>query len=369
MLIILALLIVILVVSILNSYGFIHSELYLPSHDAILTVWFGSLAPFCEESSSEDNMYALHYAERSKLFFVILMMIFILVDVPNSSGLLRSVVYPPCRDIILIAVEVVYIVFFVIMMPFKCLYRFVKMIVYELYHAILVAIWDAPLNIWKILIHIPYNLYEGLKTFVNNSISTLIHRAIHVGLMLLFVDSVIQMNVLRNFEMIQQLLYGFQRSLALFVNKITSENDMHAPHDVESFLETETHALHYAERSKLFFVILMLVFILVDAPSNSGLLRSVLFPSCRGIILIAWEVVYILFVVHTMPFKILYKFMKMVAYEFHDLLIAISAIPLNIWNILTSIPDNLNAGLNTYFYDNSKSALIVHIGLVLLFLE
>lgn len=160
---------------------------------------------------TENIANAPHYAERSKLFFAVLMIVFILVDIPSSSGFLRSVVYPPCCDLILIVWEIVYIVLIAILMPFKTLYRLVvEIVVYELYD-ILLAICYMPVGIGNILIYFPYNLYEGLKTyFFDNSWPALLQRTVHIGLLLVFLDSVIQMHLLRMFEKIQ-LTHRFQR--------------------------------------------------------------------------------------------------------------------------------------------------------------
>ncbi|XP_061185087.1 E3 ubiquitin-protein ligase rnf213-alpha-like [Saccostrea echinata] len=182
-----------------------------------ISAWRNGTCPLCREqiksynraqqvspTAAESTADAPNYAERSKMYVFILIVVFILVDIPSSAGFLRSVVYPPCRDLILIIWEILYIVLITILMPVKSIYRLiVEIVIFELYD-ILLAICYVPLGIGRILINFPFNFYEGLKVyFFDNSWSSLLHRTVHLLLVVLLIDSAEQTLWLRAFERIQ----------------------------------------------------------------------------------------------------------------------------------------------------------------------
>ncbi|XP_062567894.1 uncharacterized protein LOC134230131 [Saccostrea cucullata] len=180
--------------------------------------WRNGTCPLCREriksfhpahqelsSTAENTSNKPNYAERSKMYLFILIIVFLLVDIPSSAGFVRSVVYPPCRDILLIIWEIFYIVLITILMPVKSIYRLiVEIVIFDLYD-ILLAICYMPLSIGKIFINIPFNFYEGLRTyFFDNSWSSLFHRTIHLVLVVLLIDPAKQIFWLRAFERIQR---------------------------------------------------------------------------------------------------------------------------------------------------------------------
>lgn len=145
-----------------------------------------------------------NYAEKSKLFSTVLVIIFLLVDLQSPSGFLRCVVYPPCRDICLAMWEIIYIVALIIFMPVKCIYRsVVEIVIYELYD-ILILICYMPVNIGKYLLYLPLFFYEGIKSyFLENSWAGILQRTVHIVFIILFLDSASQTDLLRMFEQIQ----------------------------------------------------------------------------------------------------------------------------------------------------------------------
>lgn len=89
-------------------------------------------------------------SEKSKLFSLVLVMTFLLVDFQSSSGFVQCVMYPASRDMCLAVWEVLYIVALIIYMPVKCFYRLVvEILIYELYDTFL-ALFSMPVNIGKI---------------------------------------------------------------------------------------------------------------------------------------------------------------------------------------------------------------------------
>lgn len=155
-----------------------------------------------------------NYAERSKLFSIVLVIIFFLVDLQSSSGFLRCVVYPPCRDVCLVVWEILYILAMAIFIPLRCIYRLlVEIVIYELYD-FFIAVFSMPVNIVKILLSLPLYLYYGVKTFfLGNSWADLLHRAIHVSLIVCFLISSSQTRILRQFENIERKLRAHFRNV------------------------------------------------------------------------------------------------------------------------------------------------------------
>ncbi|XP_062567895.1 uncharacterized protein LOC134230135 [Saccostrea cucullata] len=116
-----------------------------------ISAWRNGTCPFCREqiksynraqqgssTAAENTTDAPNYAERSKMHVFILILVFILVDIPSPAGFLRSVVYPPYRDILLIIWEILYIVLNTIFMPLKSIYRLiVEIVIFELYDILL----------------------------------------------------------------------------------------------------------------------------------------------------------------------------------------------------------------------------------------
>lgn len=154
-------------------------------------------------ASSNENDFP-NYAERSKLFATVLVMIFLLVDLQSPVGFVRCVLYPPCRDLCLAMWEIIYTLAMIIFMPVKCIYRsVVEIVIYELYD-ILILICYTPVNIGKHLLYLPLFLYEGVKLyFFENSWAGLLQRAVHIIFILLFLDSASQTDLLQMFEQIQ----------------------------------------------------------------------------------------------------------------------------------------------------------------------
>ncbi|XP_062599931.1 E3 ubiquitin-protein ligase rnf213-alpha-like [Saccostrea cucullata] len=182
-----------------------------------ISAWRNRTSPLCREHIKSYNRVhqvpstatgitkdAPNYAERNKMYVFFLIIVFILVDIPSPAGFVQSVVYPPCRDILLIIWEILYIVLITILMPVKSIYRLIaEIVIFELYD-ILLATCYMPLGIGKILINFPFNFYEGLKTyFFDNIWSALFHRTLHLLLVILMINSAEQTIWLRAFERIQ----------------------------------------------------------------------------------------------------------------------------------------------------------------------
>lgn len=129
-------------------------------------------------------------SEKSKLFSLVLVMTFLLVDFQSSSGFVQCVMYPASRDMCLAVWEVLYIVALIIYMPVKCFYRLVvEILIYELYDTFL-ALFSMPVNIGKILFFSPSYLYEGFREFFfNNSWAGLFQRTVHIALIMYFLAS------------------------------------------------------------------------------------------------------------------------------------------------------------------------------------
>lgn len=156
-----------------------------------------------------------NYAEKSKLFSIVLVITFFLVDLQSCSGILRCVIYPPFRDICLIVWEILYILAMAIFTPFKCIYRLlIEIVIYELYD-FFIAVCYMPLNIGKILLNLPIYLFDGVKTFLlENSWADLLLRAIHISLIVLFLIFSSQTSILRQFENIERKLRAHFRNVA-----------------------------------------------------------------------------------------------------------------------------------------------------------
>lgn len=178
-----------------------------------ISAWRRGTCPLCRENittfkpiqlahtSSNDSP---NYAEKSKLFSLVLVIIFFLVDLQSSSGFLRCVVYPPCYDVCLVVWEILYILAMAIFIPLRCIYRLlVEIVIYELYD-FFIAVLSMPINIVKILLSLPLYLFDGVKTFLlGNSWAVLLHRAIHISLIVLFLISASRTRILRQFEDIE----------------------------------------------------------------------------------------------------------------------------------------------------------------------
>lgn len=189
-----------------------------------ISAWTNGTCPLCRESittfkpiqlaqtSSNDSP---NYAEKSKLFSIVLVITFFLVDLQSCSGFLRCVIYPPFRDICLIVWEILYILAMAIFTPFKCIYRLlIEIVIYELYD-FFIAVCYMPLNIAKILLSLPIYLFDGVKTFLlENSWADLLLRAIHISLIVLFLIFSSQTSILRQFENIERKLRAHFRNVA-----------------------------------------------------------------------------------------------------------------------------------------------------------
>lgn len=120
--------------------------------------------------SSGDDSTTNGERSNLKLFSLVLVMTFLLVDFQSSSGFVQCVTYPACRYLCLAIWEVLYIVALIIYMPVKCLYRLVvEILIYELYD-IFIVLLSLPVNIGRILLYSPSYSYQGFRMFfLNNS--------------------------------------------------------------------------------------------------------------------------------------------------------------------------------------------------------
>lgn len=178
-----------------------------------ISAWKNRTCPLCRGNIASYRPIKLasfiendfsNYAEKSKLFSTVLVILFLLVDLQSPSGFVRCVVYPPCRDICLAIWEIIYILALIIFMPVKCIYRsVVEIVIYELYD-ILISICYTPVNIGKYLLYLPLFFYEGVKLyFLENSWTGILPIIVHIVFIILFLDSASQTDLLRMFEKIQ----------------------------------------------------------------------------------------------------------------------------------------------------------------------
>lgn len=164
-----------------------------------ISAWESDTCPLCRENVASCQKVktapsigddSTGNSEKSKLFSLVLVMTFLLVDFQSSSGFVQCVMYPASRDMCLAVLEVLYIVALIIYMPVKCFYRLVvEILIYELYDTFL-ALFSMPVNIGKILLFSPSYLYEGFREFFfNNSWAGLFQRTVHIALIMYFLAS------------------------------------------------------------------------------------------------------------------------------------------------------------------------------------
>lgn len=168
---------------------------------------------------------SLNTAEKSKLFFIVLVMIFLLVDFQNSSGFVQCVIYPPCREICLAVWELLYVVILIMFMPFKCVYKLVvEILIYEL-HDICIFLLSMPVNIWKILCKVPLVFFQGVKSFICfNSWAGLLHRTIHIIFIILFRDSTLIKDLIKFFE-IKELINKTKKKVLAVRKRLRKRNE------------------------------------------------------------------------------------------------------------------------------------------------
>lgn len=174
-----------------------------------ISAWEGEACPLCRKKissyqqvktapSSGDDSTTNGERSNLKLFSLVLVMTFLLVDFQSSSGFVQCVTYPACRDLYLAIWEVLYIVALIIYMPVKCLYRLVnEILIYELYD-IFIVLLSLPVNIGRILLYSPSYSYKGLRMFfLNNSWAGLFQRTVHIALIIYFLALAFRADLLK----------------------------------------------------------------------------------------------------------------------------------------------------------------------------
>ena len=123
-------------------------------------------------------------------------------------------------------------------------------------------------------------------------------------------------------------------------------------------------------------IILFIAFVLVDIQSQSGILSNVAFPIiiilCQAVLLVLWEIVYILLLLISVLVKCICRFV-VVLLELKDVDIgtALHSTTTNVGNIFFNLFIYVYEGVESIFLENSLFSLFqktVHLSLVIVLL-
>ena len=119
-------------------------------------------------------------------------------------------------------------------------------------------------------------------------------------------------------------------------------------------------------------IILFIAFVLVDIQSPSGILSNVAFPICQAVLLVLWEIVYILLLLISVLVKCICRFV-LVLLELKDVDIgtALHSTTTNVGNIFFNLFIYMYEGAESIFLQNSLFSLFqktVHLSLVIVLL-
>ena len=105
-------------------------------------------------------------------------------------------------------------------------------------------------------------------------------------------------------------------------------------------------------------IILFIAFVLVDIQSPSGILSNVAFPICQAVLLVLWEIVYILLLLISVLVKCICRFV-LVLLELKDVDIgtALHSTTTNVWNIFFNLFIYVYEGVESIFLQNSLLSL------------
>lgn len=124
------------------------------------------------------------------VLFGVLMAIFFFVDIPNSSGFLRSVICPLFKDLILLLLEILSVVWSIAIMLVKIFYKVIAEIVMVDLLDVLLEICYMPMAFGKIILDLKINFYGGLRTyFSDNSWFALLLKTTLIGLLIFIINS------------------------------------------------------------------------------------------------------------------------------------------------------------------------------------
>ena len=119
-------------------------------------------------------------------------------------------------------------------------------------------------------------------------------------------------------------------------------------------------------------IILFIAFVLVDIQSQSGILSNVAFPICQAVLLVLWEIVYILLLLISVLVKSICRFV-LVLLEFKDVDIgtALHSTTTNVGNIVFNLFIYIYEGAESISLQNSLFSLFqktVHLSLLIVLL-
>ena len=119
-------------------------------------------------------------------------------------------------------------------------------------------------------------------------------------------------------------------------------------------------------------IILFIAFVLVDIQSPSGILSNVAFPLCQAVLLVLWEIVYILLLLISVLVKCICRFV-VVLLELKDVDIgtALHSTTTYVGNIFFNLFIYVYEGVESIFLENSLFSLFqktVHLSLVIVLL-
>ena len=119
-------------------------------------------------------------------------------------------------------------------------------------------------------------------------------------------------------------------------------------------------------------IVLFIAFVLVDIQSPSGILSNVAFPICQAVLLVLWEIVYILLLLISVLVKCIFRFV-LVLLEHKDVDIgsALHSTTTNVGNIFFNLFIYMYEGAESIFLQNSLFSLFqktVHLSLVIVLL-
>ena len=105
-------------------------------------------------------------------------------------------------------------------------------------------------------------------------------------------------------------------------------------------------------------IILFIAFVLVDIQSPSGILSNVAFPICQAVLLVLWEIVYILLLLISVLVKCICRFV-LVLLEHKDVDIgsALHSTTTNVGNIFFNLFIYMYEGAESIFLQNSLFSL------------
>ena len=119
-------------------------------------------------------------------------------------------------------------------------------------------------------------------------------------------------------------------------------------------------------------IVLFIAFVLVDIQSPSGILSNVAFPICQAVLLVLWEIVYILLLLISLLVKCICRFV-LVLLEHKDVDIgsALHSTTTNVGNIFFNLFIYMYEGAESIFLQNSLFSLFqktVHLSLLIVLL-